>query len=177
MQSTLKQGQRKNRKAQIKMAETMAIMIVFFFLLVFGFSFYAKIQNHYFAKEMDKQLKLKALQITQKASYLPELQCSIQNIQYDNCFDVQKAEIFYKLTHGDDGQTPNVGLIADYYEIFGFSTLYIEEVYPENKTIYVYNQSLDDGDILTSMVPVSLYDGRDNKYSIGVMYIRYSVTN
>ncbi|MCB9362471.1 hypothetical protein H6504_03465 [Candidatus Woesearchaeota archaeon] len=159
-------------KAQIKMGETVAIMIVFFLLVAFGLGFYVQVQEHYFEKEQAKILQLKGLQISQKASYLPELQCSVQNIQYDNCFDIDKAEIFFEVVNGSDEK------YAHYYDIFGSSTLYLQEVYPNSgKTYMIYDASLPNErgtNTLTSVVPVSLFDGKQNVFSIGVLVINHT---
>lgn len=162
------------KKAQIKMGETIAVLVIFFFLLIFGFAFYVKVQEKFFEEQHSKQLNLKALQITQKASYLPELQCSVQNIQFDNCFDVHKINSFYSIIRN------NMTLIGDYYEIFGFSKIYIQEIYPGNDTYMIYNNTLQNATgnrqivSLESRVPISLFNGKKNTWAIGVLNAKYT---
>lgn len=155
-------------KGQIKMGETIAVMVIFFYLVVFGFSFYTGMQQRWYEDELNRQLELRVLQITQKASYIPELQCSIQNIQYDNCFDIQKAAIFSEMLKNDPA------LYRRYYDIFRFSKIEIKEVYPDQMNITVYNHTMQNAtDTLQSMVPVSLFNGSSNMYSMGVLEITY----
>jgi hypothetical protein len=161
---------KKKRKAQIKMGESVAVMVVFFILLMFGFSFYSKMQQNSYNREMEKQNQLKVLQISQKASYIPELQCTIQNVQFDNCFDLQKVGHFFDLTEKTQEY-------IYYYNLFGNSLIYIEQIFPEPKKNYtIYNGSLGDVanasfDVLSSNVPVSLFNASSNYYSIGILRI------
>ena len=65
-----------NKKSQIKMGETLAVLIIFFFLLMFGYSFYAGIQQRNFIQELAQVESLRAIQLAQRVYYLPEIQCS-----------------------------------------------------------------------------------------------------
>jgi preprotein translocase subunit YajC len=162
---------KKNLKAQIKMGESVAVMVVFFILLMFGFTFYSKFQEYSYKKEMEKQNQLKVLQVSQKASYIPELQCTIQNVQTDNCFDMQKINYFNKLTESENEH-------VYYYNLFGNSLIYVEDIFPNPENYTVYNASLEDVqdaefEVLTSNVPVALFNASSNKYAIGILRILY----
>ena len=151
------------RSGQIKMGETIAILVIFFFLLMFGFSFYAAVQQHYFREQAEKNLQLKALQITQKAAYLPELQCSHNNIQEENCIDI------IKLT----AAAPIISLNnAAYFNLLGYSSIYVKEIYPGDMEwdLYDFTRPENTGQISTQF-PTSLYDPRTNTYSFGVLYV------
>ncbi len=82
------------KKAQLKMMETIAIMIVFFILLALGFGFWYKMTKASAVQEEEKLSALKIVQITQRAIFLPELQCSEKNVIRDSCFDKIKLGIF-----------------------------------------------------------------------------------
>ena len=154
------------------MGETIAVLIIFFFLLMFGFAFYAKVQEKLTQDRYTENLNLKVLQITQKASYPPELQCSTMNVREDNCFDRHKVEVFYDLIKD------NTTYIAQYYDIFGFSTIVLEEIYPnpDEDPYIIFNHSMEgSSQTLSSMVPVSIFDGSANTYAIGLLKISYSV--
>ena len=157
-------------KAQIKMGETMAVLIIFFFLLMFGFAFYAKVQEKLVGDRYKENINLQVLQVTKKASYLPELQCSVLNVREDNCFDVHKVEVFYDLVK--DNRT----YINQYHNIFGFSDIILQEVYPGDSKYMIYNSSVvNASQTLSSRVPVSIFDGGTDRYSIGLLIINYSV--
>jgi hypothetical protein len=173
------------KKAQIKMLETIAILVIFFFLLIFGFGFYARIQQVYYEEQKEKNAALKALQIAQKSAYMPEFQCSVQNIQDDNCFDIYKVRIFNKKLYGDDGipQSPpsddDSSLKSTYYDILGHSELLLQQIYPEvdpdDENITIYSNLLaDSSHISSNMIPVSIFDGGTREYSIGILHIKVS---
>lgn len=162
----------KRRRAQIRMAETIAVLTIFFFLLVFGFGFYMKLTKDWVERQSDKNVNLRALQISQKAAYMPEFQCSIQNIQDDNCFDILKVRIFGSRINESDE------LKERYFEELGFSKLVLEQIYPKNPPDdewVLYNRLLNESQgTITSIIPVSIYDGEERQYSIGILHITVS---
>ena len=150
------------------MAETIAVLTIFFFLLVFGFGFYMRFHQNYISNQQYKIANLKALQISQKAAYMPEFQCSIQNVQEDNCFDSLKADIFEKMINGSDE------LKERYYEVLGFSRIELKEIYPSQDGWVLYDFLLNESDSINSMIPVSIYYPATRRYTIGILNITVS---
>jgi len=148
-------------KAQIKMFETVGVLVIFFFLLVSGGVFYFRIQESSLERELAKQAQLRSLEAAQRATFLPELDCSLVGIQRENCFDMFKLEVF-------------TGILAqhveEYFQMFGYSTVVVRQVYPErgfNMTIYDY--PLDEFKYAPkSLIPVLLYDpiGRSSSFAV-----------
>ncbi len=138
-------------------------------LVMFGFSFYVGMQKRYIENEQEKILQLKALQITQKASYLPELQCSFNNIATDNCFDVEKLIAFNGMIESDPDR---IGFY--YYDLFGFSNIVIRPVYPAYAPLSLYSWPLPEGEYSMKKfvkVPVSIYFAETQNYGFAVMEI------
>lgn len=159
-------------KAQIKIGETVAVMVVFFFLVIFGMSFYGAIEKSNLEKTKEKYDQLHILQLSQKAAYLPELQCSVFGVTYDNCFDVYKVIAFNKKINTDDD------FFFDYYDVFKTSTITLNESYPDDSHGYmIYNHTPDgQGGIgLVDYMPVSLFNASTGRYSMGVLTIKYWV--
>ena len=154
------------KKSQIKMGETIAILVIFFFLLVFGFSFYVRMQKQSFKRLEQKQLDLKAVQIAQKASFFPELQCSFKNVMQDNCFDLLKMEAFNSTMGNED-------IKADYYDDFEYSDIRATKIYPPPiKTYPLYENSLAGSSInLSTRVPISLYNATSKQYYFGMLEV------
>lgn len=154
------------RKSQLKMGETIAIMIIFFFLLVFGFSFYSRFQMVSFQAQHRKNLDLRSIQVVQRASFLPELQCSFKNIQVDNCFDILKIQEFDRLL------ASNPSIKADYFDMFESSDIKIRQIYPAGPTYTLYSNPLGNFSFnLSTHVPVSLYNATSKQYGFGVIDI------
>jgi len=85
------------KKSQIKMFETIAVLIVFFFLIGFGMTFYFMIAKSGAKKEAERAQSLKVIQVLQKISHLPELDCIRVGVETENCFDLIKLRLYIRL--------------------------------------------------------------------------------
>ncbi len=153
------------RKAQIKMFETIGVLIVFFFLLIAGTVFYFNIQKSAMSKELAQQAQLRSLQAAQRATYLPELDCSFARVTQENCFDRHKLSILAAATR-DHQET--------YFRLFGFANVTVTEAYPATEPfrVTVYDNAPDEySRMLKNQFPVLLYDPVSRAYSFGVMEV------
>ena len=155
------------KKSQIRIGESIAILFIFLILVVVGFSFYAKVQKSGFMFQQEENINLLAIETAQKASFLPELQCSRKNIVVDNCFDILKVEAFSGIVKN------NPDLVSHYYDVFGFSLITVEEVYPAAKEWVIYNNTLNDSSSIFTPVPISLYDAKTGGYYFGALKVKY----
>ena len=121
------------KKAQTRMLETVAVVIVFLMLLAFGFVFYANIIKGNLNEKLAEAKETRALKIAKTALNMPELQCSkTQPIQ--NCFDRLKIKSFKSIAPIESADANTY-----YYDIFKDSTITIKEIYPQQtqqETIY-----------------------------------------
>jgi hypothetical protein len=158
------------KKAQIKMFETMAVLIIFFFLLVGGAAFYFQIQKSSVQKDLEKQAQLRSFQVVQKALFMPELDCSFVSIQKDNCFDKLKVAKLSSLLNDPERED----FLIDYFNVFGFSEIKITQLYPVNQTftLTLYKNIPDDyREIIKTQSPVLLFDAIANRYDFGVIEV------
>ena len=157
----------KNKKSQIKMFETIAVLLIFFILVGFGLIFYGRIQASGFQATQEENFELKAIQTAQLVSFLPELQCSSNNIIVDDCFDILKVEALSEFIE----QNPNIRN-EYYYDLFGFSSITIEQVYPSELSWKVYERTLTGNKAKSSIkIPVSLYNASSRSYNFGILNI------
>lgn len=155
------------KKAQIKMFETVGVLVVFFFLLISGTIFYFNMQESAMKKELAKQAQLKSLQSAQRAMFLPELDCSFVSVQRDTCFDRLKLDAFAGV-RADDPR-----LQETYFGIFGHATVFVREIYPNqdfNVTMYD-NPPEEYGRKIVSFSPVLLYDPVGKGSAFGLMEV------
>lgn len=152
------------KKSQIGISETIAILFIFFILVAFGFIFYMRIYSSSMRTQYEKSTDLMAIEVTQKASFLPELQCSKKNIVSDNCIDL------FKLESADAIISENQ---IDYYDLFFGSEIVVEEIYPDKKQWTIYNNTLNDTSSIFTPVPILLYNTTSNDYYFGVLTIKY----
>lgn len=154
-------------KAQVKMTETIGVMFVFFLLVVFGFVFYARIQASNYQNTLIEENEKRAVEVAQRASTLPELQCSSNNIVTDNCIDIQKLESMSNMLKS------NQDLQISYYDSFESSRLIVKQIYPSKKEWLIYERIVNNTGFLFTPIPLSLYDPINNRYNFGILEVTY----
>ena len=135
-----------NKKAQIRLNETIAVLFIFFVLILFGIIFYYQYQKIAIKEKQEELLASRAMETTLKTLFMPELVCTKGEAQgEDNCLDV------IKLNAADETFQKHLG---DYYfELFSFANITVQELYPHPENIYyLYNKEkttvLENGMIL-----------------------------
>lgn len=151
------------------MFETIAVLLIFFVLIGFGLIFYGRIQGATIQETAEGNFELKAIQTAQLVSFLPELQCSSNNFIVDDCFDILKVEALSEIIN--DPQYQN--LKNEYYfDIFGFSSITIEQAYPTVDSWSIYKRTTEDTKAKSSInIPVSLYDPISKAYNFGILTV------
>ena len=121
------------RKGQLQMTETIAILFIFFILLLFGVIFYFRYQKIAFQEKQEELLGARAMESTLKTLFMPELICSRGEAEpEDNCFDVLKLNATQEVMRQY--------LDEYYFEIFSYATIIVQETYPENRTWVLYDK-------------------------------------
>ena len=117
----------------MQMTETIAILFIFFILLLFGILFYFRYQKIAFQEKEEELLGARAMENTLKALFMPELICSRGEAEpEDNCFDTLKLDSAREVIERNIDQY--------YFEIFSYATITIEETYPVKKTWVLYDK-------------------------------------
>lgn len=156
-------------KAQIQMGETIAILIIFMLFVGFGLMFYSKIAQSSFDSKKAENLQLQAVQIAQRAAFLPEIQCSEANTE-ENCIDILKLNKAAEIISNNKGH---------YYDAFRLAKITINETFPTingiNKVLYSEVPS----NILqkdSTFIPITLKDYQHKKAYFGIMTVEVYVT-
>ena len=160
-----KEDRKRNMKAQIKMGETVAIMFVFFILLIVGAVFYMNMQRTTVRQEIAEAYELRAVELAQTISFLPEAQCTESNVVKASCFDLYKLIGLSRVT-----STP-AGL--DFYETeFGYTTIKLVKLYPSGGEWVLYDRQLEEfTSAPVTHIPISLYNTTSDRYYFGVLEI------
>ena len=98
------------------MMETISVLLVFLILLTFVMIFYINISRSTQGAKQDDLSNLKAVEISQTISFMPEFQCSFKNIVDENCFDIMKINAFRQYV-----ETDTLGMRSyntTYYDLF-----------------------------------------------------------
>lgn len=145
------------------MMETIVILLIFFVLVGLGFIFYARILKGTIGIEKEEKIQLGAIGIAQKAAFLPELQCSEDNIVIEGCIDI------LKLDKASDIMSDNW---MEYSDIFGFSNISVNEIFPNTNSWDLYDNSPESYKTkLVTHIPISLYDVTLKNYAFGVLVV------
>jgi len=145
---------KKFKKSQIQMGENVIILFIFFILLVFAVVFYTRIQSTKTSQTVQEDISGRALAIAQQVTFLPGLQCTKDNAEvFTGCYDLYGAKALNVTS--EDPSNSNV-----LYTTFGFSTVTIKSIYPEEGNKFViYNRTKDKYTSITATnVPLSLCD-------------------
>jgi len=125
----------KDKKAQIHLSESVAVIFIFFVLLFFGAIFYYNYQEVSFKEKQQELLSARAIDTTTKMLFLPEVSCTNQDSEAEpDCFDMMKVrhvqELFNKFN-----QT--------YFEMFSYAKISLDQVYPEPRQLTLYEKVPD----------------------------------
>jgi hypothetical protein len=135
---------RKGRKGQIRMTETIAILFIFFVLVLFGIIFYYKFQQVLFQEKQEELLASRAMDTTLKVLFLPELLCTNGDTEpEDNCIDMAK------LRHAETIFTENLNQY--YFDIFSYASVTVHQTFPlqivngeEQEVVYPLYEKIPD---------------------------------
>ncbi len=140
-----------NKKAQLHITETIAVLFIFFILVAFGLIFYARYQQTAAQEKQEQLLASRAMDTTIKALFLPELMCTKGEAEHeDNCVDLIKLNSATPsssppLSSPPPEPTPKTKSHfqdnSDYYfQLFSYSNITFIQVYPTAQQWQIYNK-------------------------------------
>lgn len=157
-----------NKKSQIKLFESIAVLVIFIVLVSIGVRFYASVQTSSLREAQIKFSRLDSVKTSIIISNMPELSCSFEGITDTSCTDLYKILAWESLTND-----PNDLSFRDYYYTqLGKSLIRIEELYPQQKSIIVYNETEEGASSDYLMVPTVIHRPSDKKNLFGILHIR-----
>ena len=163
-----RQYTRMRKKSQLKIGESVAVLMIFFVLVVIGIIFWSRYSQVQMKGQQETDLLSNAIKISQTVTFLSELQCSTLEVIRFSCFDQYKIEALKGLLFQNDANRTNY-----YFDVFGFSNITIYSVYPENRSWDVYD--FPGGNItgyVSTQVPVSILDPVNNMFSFGYIDVK-----
>jgi preprotein translocase subunit YajC len=154
-----------SKTAQIKMAENVGVLVIFFVLVAISFIFYFAYQRGSIQEQVDELKTRNAVELAARVALMPELQCRADNVLEDHCFDKIKLAAGKLLFSTPDKEDY-------YYKILGYSTIKISSIYPSQYSLEIYHKqkpSFTNND--TFMIPVSLYNPISGAYDYGLLQV------
>lgn len=121
------------KKGQVHLTETIAVLFIFFILIIFGMIFYSKYQQISFKEKSEEFVASRAMDTTLQILFLPELICSRGEAEpEDNCIDLMK------LRHANETMQDHA---EDYYfDMLSYATITITQLSAEEKNFVLYDK-------------------------------------
>lgn len=155
-----------NKKSQVRMFESIAVMLIFVFIIAIGMKFYTGMQMASLKDAEKKFTELDSIKASIVLSNLPEISCSFEGISEYSCVDLYKVKSWNKIMMSND-----VAFVDYYIPMLGYSEIFIERIYPEPNSWVIYNASLDSSfDYMR--LPIVLYDSISRKNQLGVLHVK-----
>jgi len=156
-------------KSQINMFETIAVIIIFIFLLGIGFVIYASVHQSNLEKAISKDRAMRAQKVAERAFYLPELDCSFRGIRAPGaCLEKLKVDALAQVNN-------NPSAMVSYYPLFGYARIKIYQIFPRESTGYsrVIYDNTPPGEQIVSRTPVLLLNPvrGPSAYAFGIMEV------
>jgi len=152
---------RSRKRAQMKMFETMGVLIVFSLIFVIGMNFYTKIQTQSFMDAKAKFEEFDSVKMSLMAAHLPEIACTMQNVVDGSCVDIDKAMALSTLSQQLGGH---------YVEIFGEGKIWIESATRDDIVLYNMTPAVAYATSLTPH-PIVLHNVSTRRNEFAVLYV------
>jgi hypothetical protein len=153
------------KRSQVKMGETIAILFIFFILLIIGAVFYMNLQRTTVYRDIEQAYELRAVELSQVISFLPELQCTEANVVKASCFDIHKLQGLSQVVQSD------LGLLM-YDREFGQTKIEVLVIYPPAANIPIWDRPKPGyTSAPVTHIPISLFDSTSGKRAFGILEI------
>lgn len=164
---------RHGRRSQIKMFESIAMLLVFFFLVAIGIRFYGGYEISQLQSMKDKFAAFDSVKMAILLSNLPEVKCSIQNVQGGACVDLYKLKAWNAMQSIEPAQ-------SYYFDLLGHATVTLEQIEPvppPGTGFWVMHNKTPDANFSTIVtpMPVTIWDPAIRQKSFGVLYVRVHI--
>ena len=126
-----------NKSAQIHLTETIAVIFIFFVLILFGAIFYFKFQTGVISDKRVELVNARVIDTATKTLFLPELTCTKGDSTVANCIDMMKARRAQSLFSENEEQ-------HKYFELFSYANITLKQIYPplppDESITYLYSK-------------------------------------
>jgi hypothetical protein len=112
------------KKGQIHLTETVAVIFIFFVLVLFGLIFFFNFQTSAIKEKQKEFFNARAIDTATKTLFLPEFICSESGEVTVNCLDMMKIRRMI----GEGGLFKEHEQL--YFELFSFAKISIIQTYP-----------------------------------------------
>jgi hypothetical protein len=156
------------KKAQIKLFESIAILVIFIILVAIGIRFYSSAQINSLREAQTRFSRLDSVKTSIIISNMPEISCSFEGITDTSCTDLYKVKAWVEL----NADTTDLSFKDFYYRQLGASLIVVHELYPEDIPYIIYNQSTQQTSSDYLMIPTVIHRPSNKNNHFGILAIR-----
>jgi len=160
------------KKAQLKMAENIAVLLIFFIIIAFGLIFYGVFQAGSIRESQREVFDREAVRIALTASYFPELMCTEDNHITENCMDMEKVHALSE--RGAPGSVDR-DMFLFYESEFRDSKIIVQEVFPSDSYWVIYDNAPGNfTEMIPTFIPVTIKDPTrrlGKQYALGLLTV------
>ncbi len=156
--------------SQIKMVESVFVVIIFMVILMIGIVFFSRFQQSDAQFRETERRLTESIQLAQTFASLPELSCTEGSVISDSCLDLMKLEAMDLLARSDH---------IYYFDLFRYGTITVERLYPPpeedeyGERWVIYNRTRPDSGFFSMGVPMVIYNPEDGSEHFGLMEVVY----
>ncbi len=155
------------------MMQTVAVLLVFFILLVMALGVYYVFQRSKIREKQAEYDDLDMMKKSQMLNFFPQLQCSFGNVVNPDCYDLEKVQKFvdsdplnnyyYKTLLGTSKITLSRFILTNTQTGWDADPKWADGwvIYDNAKSDYTERKNV--------MLPISLYEPKENKYYFGML--------
>lgn len=149
------------------MFESIAVLLIFFIFVGLGLMFFVRAWKDKSREAGQKFESLEAIKVALVVSNLPELVCTNGEHITSTCFDKYKLMAFNELLN-----TSSKYKNEHYFNLFGYSSIIVEPIYPQGTAIGVYERKKPNTKGKQSFImPIGLYDSGRKSTAMAVLKV------
>ena len=155
----------KMKKSQVKIMESVAVLFIFFVLIIMGIVFWSRYSQTSIKSQQETDILSRAIAVSQTVTFMPELQCSTLEVIKFSCFDLYKINAMKNLMSDQNAS-------QHYFDDFGFTNITVYSIYPTRSEWNIYD--FTGGNVsgfVTTQVPVAIYDPISMKFAFGYVNV------
>ena len=155
-----------NKRAQIKMFESIGVLLIFFFIVGFGIQFYGNLQLQDLEEAQRQFNEISSIELASKVLNFPQLSCTQNNVRKPTCVDLHKIQVWDDVT----------GLRSFLVSEFPAANITIRQLYPVPLDIEVYSQQPDvsekDLEVILTNIPITIFNSSSKLYNYGLLEVK-----
>jgi len=160
-----------NRRGQVQLGETTAVIIIVIILLVIGIVFWSNVSKSNVTTIITQSQELSVIEIANIVPELTELKCYESGVNKVKCLDWYKVLAMNESINNKDDKSA----FLFYNDYFKNSKITIVRIYPdvsENQNITIYDAKLDNtAKKLLISIPVNIKDYVSQKTYYGTIIV------